>query len=518
MVFGFNSPLEKSTPISLQKFLPSNSNPSLMNFPKFPKLLLPTLCGVISLFFIVGNSFSQQTRKNSPNIIIIFTDDLGYGDLGTYGNPTISTPHLDQMALEGQKWTNFYVAAPVCTPSRAGLLTGRLPIRSGMASDKRGVLFPDSKGGLPQSELTIAKALKTKGYQTAAVGKWHLGHLEPFLPTKHGFDSYFGIPYSNDMNRTESIDGLSGIDSQIQLAEQERFQAYNVPLMRNERIIEQPADQRSITRRYTEEVVTHIKQMKKEPFFIYLAHNLPHIPLFRSEEFKGKSKAGMYGDVIEEIDWSVGEILKTLKEENLDKNTLVIFTSDNGPWHTFKTHGGSAGMLRGAKGGTFEGGMRVPAIFWWPGKLKKGVIMEMGTTLDLMPTISELTGIKLPKDREYDGYDLSTVLFSSGKSPRNTVFYYHGTKIRAVRVGDYKAHFIIQNEYGSQTAHPITSPPLEIPNQLTLLENPLLFNLAIDPGERYNIAQNHPEIIAEIRKIIEAHQATLKPVENQLEK
>jgi arylsulfatase A len=489
-----------------------------MNYPKFPKLLLPILWGAISLFFIVGNSFSQQTSKNTPNIIIIFADDLGYGDLGAYGNPNIRTPHLDQMALEGQKWTNFYVAAPVCTPSRAGLLTGRLPIRSGMTSEKRGVLFPDSKGGLPQSELTIAKALKTKGYQTAAVGKWHLGHLEPFLPTKHGFDSYLGIPYSNDMNRTESIEGLSGIDSQIQLAEQERFQVYNVPLMRNEQIIEQPADQRSITKRYTEEVVNQIKRLKKEPFFIYLAHNLPHIPLFRSEEFKGKSKAGIYGDVIEEIDWSVGEILKTLKEEKLDKNTLVIFTSDNGPWHTFKTHGGSAGMLRGAKGGTFEGGMRVPALFWWPGKLKEGIIMEMGTTLDLMPTISELTGIELPKDREYDGYDLSPVLFGTGKSPRNTVFYYHGAQVRAVRAGDYKAHFIIQNEYGSQTAHPVTSPPLEIPNQRTILEIPLLFNLAIDPGERYNIAQNHPEIIAEIRKIMEAHQATIKPVENQLEK
>ena len=463
-------------------------------------------------------ALAQRKETTPPNIIIIFADDLGYGDLGAYGNPMIRTPHLDQMALEGQRWTNFYVAAPVCTPSRAGLLTGRLPIRSGMTSDKRGVLFPDSNGGLPQTELTIAKALKTKGYQTAAVGKWHLGHLEPYLPTKHGFDSYFGIPYSNDMNRTESIEGLSGVDSQIQLAEQDRFQAYNVPLMRNEQVIEQPTDQRTITKRYTAEVVNQIKRMKKGPFFIYLAHNLPHIPLFRSEEFTGTSRAGIYGDVLEEIDWSVGEILNTLKNEGLDKNTLVVFTSDNGPWHTFKTHGGSAGMLRGAKGGTFEGGMRVPALFWWPGKLKKGVVMEMGTTLDLLPTIGKLTGAELPKDREYDGYDLSPVLFGSGKSPRNTVFYYHGTQVRAIRMGDYKAHFIIQNEYGSQTAHPITSPPLEIPSQRTILDTPLLFNVATDPGERYNIAQNHPEIIDQIRKILETHQATLKPVENQLEK
>ncbi len=488
-----------------------------MSFPRFQnsQLFVSLLFGVVLIIKPISFCLSQQ---KSPNVIIIFADDLGYGDLGAFGNPSIYTPHLDQMALEGQKWTNFYVAAPVCTPSRAGLLTGRLPIRSGMTSDKRGVLFPDSKGGLPQTELTIAKALKSKGYQTAAVGKWHLGHLEPYLPTKHGFDSYFGIPYSNDMNRTESIEGLSGIDSQIQLAEQERFQAYNVPLMRNEQVIEQPTDQRTITKRYTEEVISQIRRMKNGPFFIYLAHNLPHIPLFRSEEFSGKSKAGMYGDVVEEIDWSVGEILKTLKVEGLDKNTLVLFTSDNGPWHTFKTHGGSAGMLRGAKGGTFEGGMRVPAIFWWPGKLKQGIVMEMGTTLDMLPTISSLTGIELPKDREYDGSDLSPVLFGSGKSSRNTIFYYHGTKVRALRVGDFKAHFMIQNEYGSQTAHPITSPPTEIPGQLTQLETPFLFNVAIDPGERHNVADKHPEILAEIRKVLEAHLATLKPVENQLEK
>jgi arylsulfatase A-like enzyme len=477
-------------------------------------------CLLIQFLFLglfSPHSFAQSSEKNPPNIIIIFTDDLGYGDLGVYGNPNISTPNLDQMAFEGQKWTNFYVAASVCTPSRAGLLTGRLPVRSGMTGDKRGVLFPDSKGGLPQSELTIAKALKARGYQTAAVGKWHLGHLEPYLPTDHGFDSYFGIPYSNDMNRTESIEGLSGIDSQIQLAEQERFQAYHVPLMRNKQVIEQPTDQRTITKRYTEEVVNQIKQLKNGPFFIYLAHSLPHIPLFRSDDFKGKSKAGIYGDVVEEIDWSVGEILKTLKMEGLDTNTLVVFTSDNGPWHTFKNHGGSAGILRGAKGGTFEGGMRVPSLFWWPGKLKEGVVMEMGTTLDLFPTIGNLVGFELPKDRDFDGYDLSPVLFGSGKSPRNTVFYYQGTQVRAIRMGDFKAHFIIQNEYGSPTAHPVTSPPLEIPSQKTLLDKPLLFNLATDPGERYNIAEKHPEIIEEIRKILSNHLATLKPVENQLD-
>ncbi|MFO7614352.1 MAG: sulfatase [Bacteroidales bacterium] len=453
----------------------------------------------------------KNENANKPNFIVIFADDLGYGDLGIFGHPTIKTPNLDKMAEEGQKWTSFYVAAPVSTPSRAGLLTGRLPIRSGMCSDKRRVLFPDSKGGLPQSEITIARVLKENGYQTAAIGKWHLGHKSPHLPTDHGFDSYFGIPYSNDMDKVEKTDHFT-------LAENERYQAYNVPLMRDDQIIERPADQRTITKRYTDEAVAKIKNLKDEPFFIYLAHNLPHIPLFRSGEFKDVSLAGFYGDVIEEIDWSVGQILKTLKEEGIDENTLVVFTSDNGPWHTFKTHGGTAGLLRGAKGGTFEGGMRVPAVFWWPEKIKQGVVMDMATTMDLLPTFCKLSGAKLPDDRVYDGYDISPLIFGTGKSRRDVVFYYRGQKVYAIRKGDYKAHFITQNEYGSQTAHPVTNPPMEITNTPTVHETPLLYNVNIDPSEKFNIAEEYPEIIEEIRKVLEEHLAGIEPVENQLEK
>ena len=451
----------------------------------------------IGLFSRQSAVAKEKEERTAPNFIIIFADDMGYGDVGVYGHPTIKTPNLDRMANEGQKWTNFYVGAPVSTPSRACLLTGRLAIRSGMSSEKRRVLFPDSKGGLPPHEITIAEALKTKGYQTAAIGKWHLGHQSPYLPTDQGFDSYYGIPYSNDMDKVEETDHFT-------LAENERYQAYNVPLMRDKQIVERPADQRTITKRYTEEAMVKIKSFKDGPFFIYLAYSLPHIPLFRSAEFKNVSLAGIYGDVIEEIDWSVGQILKTLKEEGIDENTVVIFTSDNGPWLTFKTHGGNAGLLRGGKGGTFEGGMREPGIFWWPGKIKPGVVMELGATMDLLPTFCSLAGINLPADRVYDGYDISPVLFDTGKSPRDVVFYYRDTEIYAVRKGAYKAHFITKSEYGNDPAV-IHNPPL-------------LYNLNIDPSEKYDVANEHPEIIDEIKQILEQHLSTVVPVENQLEK
>lgn len=457
------------------------------------------LNGVLTLA-VAGqqNILAEQTaKKTGPNFIVIFADDMGYGDIGVYGHPTIKTPNLDRMAMQGQKWTNFYCAAPVSTPSRSALLTGRLPIRTGMSSEKRRVLFPDSKGGLPTTENTIARLLRTKGYRTAAIGKWHLGHQSPYLPTDHGFESYFGIPYSNDMDKIEKTDHYT-------LAETERYQAYNVPLMRNDKILERPADQRIITKLYTEEVINKIREYRKEPFFLYLAHSFPHIPLFRSADFKGKSLAGIYGDVIEELDWSVGQILQTLEKEGIAENTLVVFTSDNGPWLTFGTHGGTAGLLSGGKGGTYEGGMRVPGIFWWPGRIKPGVIMEMGTTMDLLPTFCTLASVAVPNDRTYDGYDISPVMFGTGPDPREVVFYYRDVDIFAVRKGAYKAHFFTQSEYGTD-ARKEHNPPL-------------LFDLNVDPSEKQNIAEKHPEVIAEILKIVDQHRATLKPVENQLEK
>ena len=450
--------------------------------------------------FFICLTFSQPlfAQKTKPNFIIIFTDDQGYGDLGTFGHPTIKTPNIDQMAAEGQKWTSFYVAANVCTPSRSAILTGRLPVRTGMYSNKRRVLFPDSGGGLPAYELTIAKLLKGSGYATAAIGKWHLGHLPQYLPTSHGFDSYFGIPYSNDMDRVNDVDAkIAFQDSKIEY--------FNVPLMRNEEIIERPADQNTITKRYTEEAVKFIQENKERPFFLYLAHSLPHVPLFASDSFKGQSERGLYGDVIEEIDWSVGMILTALKANGLDQNTYVVFTSDNGPWLVYHEQGGSSGLLFGGKGTSYEGGVRVPTVIWGPGNVQPGVISKMGSTLDLLPTFLSLSGENLPQDRIYDGFDLSLVFKGNSAIPRNEMFYYHGDRLFAVRKGDFKVYF-----YGNN--------PAGYPEKLEKLETPTLFNLAEDPSERLDLAAQHPEVIEEIQALTATHQSQMVFGETQLEK
>jgi arylsulfatase A-like enzyme len=451
------------------------------------------------LFFAAGSSeTAAQEKRARLNLVILLADDMGYGDLGCFGHPTIRTPNLDRMATEGQRWTAFYTAENVCTPSRAGLLTGRLPVRSGMTSDSRRVLFPDSDGGMPASEVTLAEILKQAGYRTAAIGKWHLGHLPQYLPTHHGFDSYFGIPYSNDMDRVRSVDGREAIMHP-------KTEYFQVPLMRDEVVVERPADQHTITKRYTEEALRIISDKKKDPFFLYLAYSFPHVPLFASEKFDGKSKRGLYGDVVEEIDWSVGEILKALRAQKLDEKTLVIFASDNGPWMLYDEYGGSAGLLFGAKGTGYEGGQRVPAIFWAPGHITPDVIADMGSTLDIFPTFAAMAGISLPADRQYDGYDLTPVLFKRDQSPRNEMFYYHGTRIFAARQGDYKLYFFRNN-------------PLGYPERMKKLDTLRLFNIQQDPSERYDLAAGHPDIIQRITRLVQQHSATVDRVESQLEK
>lgn len=461
------------------------------------------------LLAITFVSFSKSQAQNSdsskPNIIVIFTDDLGYGDLSSYGAPNIRTPHLDKMASEGQKWTNFYSAASVCTPSRAGLLTGRYPVRSGMASDVTRVLFPNSKGGLPEREITMAEQVKKVGYATAMVGKWHLGHLEEYLPTNHGFDSYYGIPYSNDMDQSENNpQGEKYIDGYFEFAEEEiPLEYYNVPLMQNTDIIERPADQNTITSRYTQESIAFIEEHSNEPFFLYLAHSLPHIPLFVSDEFKDHSDAGLYGDVIEEIDHGVGLIVDKLKELGIEKETMVVFTSDNGPWLPFKTHGGSAGMLRAGKGMTWEGGMRVPAIFWWPETIQPKIVTDIGSTLDIFTTVSHLAGVEVPDDRMVDGVNLAPVLFGDGNSPRDEMLFYRGATLYAARKGDFKAHYIIEGAYGQF-------------EEREVLETPMLFNLKEDPAEKHDVANQHPEILAEIEEMVQNHKQNLVEVKDQL--
>ncbi len=435
-------------------------------------------------FLLIAASLACSTAPpppddRPPNIVIIFADDLGYGDLGAYGHPTIQTPNLDRMAAEGQKWTQFYVGASVCSPSRAALLTGRLPVRSGMYGTlgRTRVFFHDSPNGMPHEEVTLAEILKERGYATGIFGKWHLGHLPDYLPGQQGFDEYFGIPYSNDMDLVPEY-------SQ-DLFWEPVIETWNVPLIDGAEIVERPADQSTITRRYTERALAFIETHRDQPFFLYLPHSMPHVPLFRSESFVGRSAAGIYGDVIEEIDWSVGQVIGKLRELDLDEKTLVVFASDNGPWLVFETHAGSAGLLKQGKGTTWDGGMRVPALFWWPGTIEPATVMDIGTTMDVFTTVVGLVGGELPEDRPIDGLDLSPVLFGTGPSPRDIVPYYRYNELYAIRKGWFKAHFITQGEYGMGP-------------ERTLHDPPLLYHLGDDPGERFDVAGDHPDVLQDL--------------------
>ena len=351
------------------------------------------------------------------------------------------------MAYEGQKWTQFYSASSVCSPSRAALLTGRLPIRNGMIGSKTRVFFPDSQYGIPDSEITIAEKLKENGYKNAIIGKWHLGHKKEYLPLQHGFDYYYGIPYSNDMDKINGITCCPG-PRYWQQYEKKRPDSsnYNVPLIENNNIIERPADQTTITKRYSDKAVEFIRDNKKNNFFLYLAHNLPHTPLYASDEFTGKSKRGLYGDVVEEIDHGIGRIIDELERNNLDRNTIVIFTSDNGPWLPFESQSGSAGLLREGKGSTWEGGHRVPGIFWGGG-IKSSVIDDLGSTMDIFPTNLEMSSSGQVDDRIIDGLSIKNTLLNLEPSKREKVIFYREREVYALRYRQFKAHFITKGVY-----------------------------------------------------------------------
>lgn len=409
--------------------------------------------------------------QRRPNFVLIFTDDQGYQDVGCFGSPDIKTPHLDAMAAQGRRFLDFYSAAPVCSASRAALLTGSYPDRVGV----KGVFFPNrNHQGLHPNEETVAEVLKAGGYATACIGKWHLGDEPEFLPTRQGFDRYFGVPYSNDMRIWR--EGKSG-----------------PPLMRDEDVIEHPADQATLTQRYTKEAVRFLEENKERPFFLYLPHTMPHIPLFASPGFRGKSARGLYGDVIQEIDWSVGQILGTLKRLGIDEDTLVLFTSDNGPWLSVGKRGGSAKPLRDGKFTTFEGGMRVPCIARWPGTIPAGTeCREIAATIDVLPTFAALAGVSRRSEHEIDGKDVSALLKGTpdAQTPHDAYFY----RLDAVRSGPWKLM-----ARGRSTIKGVKAGPF-----------PALYHLGRDVGESRNVAAEHPKVVARLRQLLRDHRKDLR--------
>jgi arylsulfatase A len=428
-------------------------------------LLVASLTALSGIF---GLGSEPARAERPPNVVIILTDDQGYGDVGCYGARGFETPNLDRMAREGVRFTDFYVAQAVCSASRAALLTGCYPNRIGIF----GALGPASKNGISATEKTIADVLKPRGYATAIYGKWHLGHHPPFLPTRHGFDDYFGLPYSNDMRP--------------------------LPLMEKESVVQRNPDQSKLTTWYTERAVKFIEKNSDRPFFLYVAHNMPHVPLHVSDKFKGKSKQGLYGDVIMEIDWSVGQILAALKRRGLDEQTLVIFTSDNGPWLSFGNHAGSAGALREGKGTTWDGGQREPCIMRWPGKIPTGAVCrEPAMTIDILPTVARLAGANLP-EHKIDGLDIWPLVSArpGARSPHQAYFFYWGRHLEAVRSGRWKLHF--PHTYQTLAGRPGGSDGKMV--QYRQAQTPMaLYDLEKDPGETVNLADEHPDVVERLK-------------------
>lgn len=445
------------------------------------KLLLPLF--ILCIFSCGKKESKSKEPYRPPNVVLIFTDDQGYQDLGVFGAPDIETPHLDQMAKEGIRLTSFYSAQAVCSASRAGILTGCYPNRIGIHN----AMMPHSKKGLHPSETTIAEMLKDKGYKTAIFGKWHLGDHPDFLPTEHGFDEYFGIPYSNDMWPLHPQQGPI-------------FNFGPLPLYENEKVIDTLTDQTLLTTQITERSVDFITRNAKNPFFLYVPHPQPHVPLFVSDKFKGKSKRGLYGDVIMEIDWSVGQILHALKKSGLEKNTIVIFTSDNGPWLAYGNHAGSALPFREGKGTAWEGGQREPFIIRYPKKLKPRTINVPVMAIDILPTIAELTGSSLP-EKTIDGKSVLKVLTAeSTESPQEAYFfYYRVNELFGVRYGKWKLYF--PHKYRTMEGQEPGKDGLPGAYKFIDLEEIELYDLSNDSSETKNVAGEYLEVVEKIKHL-----------------
>lgn len=446
---------------------------------------------IAAIAFVACNEAKKNElvveKKSQPNVVIIFTDDQGYQDVGCFGAEGYTTPNLDNMAKEGIILTDFYAAQAVCTASRAGLLTGAYPNRIGV----HGAFFPKDGQGLNTDETTIAELLKDQGYVTAMYGKWHLGDDAMFSPNKHGFDDYFGIPYSNDMWPHHPAQGTE-------------FNFDPLPLMHNDSVLQILDDQSNLTKMITERSVDFIRENKENPFFLLVTHPQPHVPLYVSDRFKGKSEKGLYGDVIMELDWSVGEILKTLKEQGLDENTLVIFTSDNGPWLAYGEHSGSALPLREGKATALEGGQREPFIARWPNKIPKGKVIETPLmAIDLLPTIVHITGAKLP-EKKIDGKNAWSVISgASNESPQEAYFFYYKVnELQGVRYGDWKLYF--PHTYNTLNGKEGGKNGLPVAYEKGKIEKIELYNLRSDISETNDVAQQNPEIVAKIVALADA--------------
>lgn len=449
----------------------------------------------LSLFF-VGSCKPKvaEEKKPAPNVVIVFTDDQGYQDLSCFGSPNIYTPHLDQIAADGLRLTNFYAAQAVCSASRAALLTGCYPNRIGI----KGALFPQSKIGINPMETTLAEMLQEQGYKTGIFGKWHLGHLPKFLPNNHGFDEFMGIPYSNDMWPVD-YEG-----NQVDKNHPKAKRYPQLPFFNNFDVVKEIKtleDQAQLTTELTEAAVDFIERNKDTPFFLYVPHPMPHTPIAVSDKFKGKSGQGRYGDVIMEIDWSVGQIMNKLKEHQLDKNTIFIFTSDNGPWLNFGNHAGSASPLREGKGTAWEGGQREPCVVSYPNGIEGGRVIDTPMmTIDLLPTIAEITGAKLP-ELKIDGKSVWDIWTGkSNKSPHDAYFfYYKSNELHGVRYNDWKLYFphtfrSLNGREGGKDGYPVNYDM----NEIDEIE---LYDLNNDISESKNVADQHPKIVLEIKSL-----------------